>query len=312
MGKGGGESSTTTSTSIPEWLTPYYEQIASEAKKQYGQKYPTYDINQRLAPLSEDTLGAMSFLRDTAYQQLPAYDQGLSILSDVAGRSGLDAYSQYANPYLEDVLGASRKSLQNQAAREKAALDASLAGSFGGSRQAVAQDLLTQTYADKLNELETSQRAAAYDSAWGKFLADQQNQMQGAAALMSGAQAAQQGFLAAGSQQAAVGQSLDERSQYLDDLQYEDFMNQANWDRSKLQEYASLVYPLGDTFKTTTQSTKQGGSGLGGVLGTALSIGSMFVPGGAFAGLFGGTAGGIVNGSGVVTQGALKGAQYIF
>ena len=274
MGKKGGSKQTST-TGVPAWLEGYYKSIASEAKSQYNQAYPEYDVNARLADQSAQTQNAQNFLTDTAYNQLGAYDQAMGVFSNLAGQSGLDQYQQYVNPYLNDVLGQARSNLQDQAAQDKAALQANAArsGAFGGSRQAVAEDLQTKTYADKLNELETSQRAAAYESGWNNFFKDYANQAQGASNLMQGAASTMQGYQAAGAQELGVGQQLDARSQALADLKYEDFMNQQNWQRSKLGDYASLIYGQAPAFGQTTTSGK-GGSGAGQAIGTAISVGA--------------------------------------
>lgn len=282
---GGGSKTTTTSTSdVASWLRPYFQQIASEAQKQYGQEYPTYDISLRQAPLSQQTLSGMSFLNDTAYNYVPSYDQGVDILQQAGGVSGLDAYQSYMDPYLNDVLAASQSNLTDQYARDLAKQTASRdrVSAFGGSRQAVAEDLLRQSFADKSNELQTSGRSAAYKSAWDTFLADQQNQQQSALNLIQGSQAAQQGIMGAGAQQLAVGETLDTRAQNIADMTYEDFMNRANWDRSKLQDYSNIIYPQGSTFATNTQTsqTKSGGSTFGKILGAAVSLGSLAMPGG--------------------------------
>ena len=268
----------TSTTGVPKWLEEYYKNIASRAKTVSNQIYPTYDVNARLADQSGQTINAQQFFEDTAYNQLGAYDQGVQLFSDLAGQSGLDQYQNYVNPYLEDVLGQARSNLQEEAARNASQLAAqkATAGSFGGSRFAVAEDLQRASNLDKLNELETSQRAAAYESGWNKYLQDYQNQAQGASNLMQAAGTAQQGYQTAGGQMAAVGQALDTRSQALADLTYEDFMNQQNWERSKLGDYANLIYGQAPAFGVTTaKGGGSSGSAVGQVVGAGLSIYAM-------------------------------------
>lgn len=290
--KGGGSQSQTVTNDVPDWLRGYYKQIASEAQAQYNanKEYPEYDIASRLADQSSQTIEAQNFLEQSAFNQIGAYDQAMGIFGDLAGQSGLDRYQNYVNPYLEDVLGQARKNLQNEAARNSAQLAAAkgTAGAFGGSRFAVQEELQRQGNLDKLNELETSQRAAAYESGWDKYLRDYANQAGGAQNLMAGAGQARQGYLQSGSQLAAVGAANDQRAQTLADLNYEDWTNKQNWGNTQLQNYAALIGAAGAPFRSSTQTTKQsGGSGLGGILGTALSVGSMFIPGGQFASALG-------------------------
>lgn len=307
MGKGSKKQTSTTVNDVPDWLRGYYQELASEAKAQYGKEYPIYDIESRIAPLSSQTMQAQDFLEGTALNQTGAYDKAMTVFDRLAGQSGLDQYQNYVNPYLEDVLGAARSNLQDEAARNSAQLAAQKgsAGAFGGSRFAVAEELQRQGNLDKLNELETSQRAQAYESGWDKYLRDTANQAGSAQNLMAGAGQAQQGYLQAGSQLAAVGEANDQRAQMLADLKYEDWLNAQNWDSNKLQQYAAMIGAAGEPFSTTTQTQRtSGGSKLGSILGTALSVGSMFIPGGQFASALGM---GASNGLGMLSGGTMGG-----
>jgi hypothetical protein len=265
----------TSSTGVPAWLEGYYKDIASKAQAQNAQAFPEYDVNARMAGQSDQTLQSLNFLEDTAFNQIGAYDQSMDIFSNLAGQSGLDQYQQYVNPYMEDVLGQARSNFRDQAAMDASALAAQKgsAGAFGGSRFAVAEDLMKNRNLDKLNELETSQRAAAYESGWDRYFQDYSNQAGGAMNLMQGAGTAQQGYQASAAQLGQVGMNTDIRAQGMADLQYQDFMDRQNWERSKLGDYANLVYGQGPVFGTTTQSGG-GSSGAGQAIGTAISVGA--------------------------------------
>jgi len=83
---------------------------------------------------------------------------------------------QYMSPYTQAVLDPTIRDIEERAARERLRLGQQSArtGSFGGSRQAVAESELERSTQRNIGEESARQRAAAYNNALTQFRADQQ------------------------------------------------------------------------------------------------------------------------------------------
>jgi len=181
----------------------------------------------RVAGFSADQLDAFNATRELANQA-----RALTNLVPGMTTSGINAtrglattlpnvdLSGYMSPYTEAVLDPAIREIEERAARERLRLGQQSArtGSFGGSRQAIAESELERGTQRNIGEETARQNAAAYNQALQQFRADQeripalyasaQNQ------LGTGLQQTQAGFgsmvqplLATGAQQQGLAQA---------------------------------------------------------------------------------------------------------
>jgi len=137
----------------------------------------------RVAQFTPDQQRAFEATRGLATQA-----GGLSALTPELAQEGIAAtrglattlpdtdIQRYMSPYTQAVLDPAMRDIEERAARERLRLgqQAALTGSFGGSRQAIAEGELERGTQRTLAEESARQRAAAYNNALAQFRMDQQ------------------------------------------------------------------------------------------------------------------------------------------
>jgi hypothetical protein len=226
--------------------------------------------------------------------------------------------NRYMNPFTEDVIKRQMASMGQQRDEAAAALRARQAGSraLGGSRAAVESVLANQKYNETMANTEAELRMQGYDKATATALAQQQ-------ALNQAARDEEQSkqFGATFEERAAADRaqfglqkanelaqlSEAERAQEIDRLnmlkgigtqqqllnqaqledQYKRYLEQRDWAKNQLADYAAIAYgaPHGST-QTTSQSSSPW-STLGGL--------AMYGLGGGFGGMFPYADGGVID-----------------
>lgn len=123
---------------------------------------------------------------DASLDQLPQYQKlqfGLQPDEKVSTDqwSG-SAYSQYKNPYAEEVIDSQRENMYRDYNRQNAqrALAAAKSGSFGGSREAVGRYLAEEGMNDRLRTFEADSRNENWRQAQAMFSTDQARALQAA------------------------------------------------------------------------------------------------------------------------------------
>lgn len=281
----GGDSTTTTSTLPPE-LAPYYEDLLSQAQVASQQPYTTYQ-DPRLAEFSTDTEQAMDDIRGIAAAGTPYVDEALTTTSDLQGYTAGTIpeadLAAYMNPYTTNVLDVQKEAatqdyLEQQAARDASAVEA---GAFGGDRRFVADSLAQRDLNDQLQAIDAEGLAAAYDSATALWQQDQDNALAaGQLGLDAASQAAiisqvQQDLgLNAASALSGVGSKIEQREQAGLDIAYQDFLNQQNWENQQLSLYSQLL--SGTPVEPTTTTTEQSTDWLSQLLGAGTSLAGLY------------------------------------
>jgi len=137
----------------------------------------------RVAGFTPDQQRAFEATRGLATQA-----GGLSALTPELAQQGIAAsrrlattvpetdLSGYMSPYTQAVLDPALRDIQERAARERLRLgqQAGMRGSFGGSRQAIAESELERGTQRSIGELSARERANAYNQALAQFRADQE------------------------------------------------------------------------------------------------------------------------------------------
>jgi hypothetical protein len=172
----------TTTPTRPAEVQAASKDLLTRAQSFAAQPFQAYD-QQRIAGFTPDELSGFGAARDIA-----GVSGALSSLTPELTREGIAAsrslaqrlpdvdISEYMSPYTEAVLDPAIRDIEEKAARERLRLGQQSArtGSFGGSRQAIAEGELERGTQRTIGEESARQRAAAYTNALAQFRADQE------------------------------------------------------------------------------------------------------------------------------------------
>jgi hypothetical protein len=307
MGKGGGStptSQTVQQSNIPEYARPYFEDIMTRGQAASQAQYQPY-TGERIAPFSpmqqqafqgisqlgpSPLLGTAAGLTGLGAQQAAQAGQYTPLTAgEVFGRPGAmvgtGSFAQpgvagaYMSPYMQNVVDIQTREAQRQAdvARTGRQAQATGAGAFGGSRQAIMEAEAARNLAQQKGDIQAQGQQAAFQQAQQAYQTDAArrlqarlaNQQAGLAGLQAaeqsrqfgaglGMQGVQQLLGAAGQMgqlgQTAYGQQMgalqaqqqagaqqQAQAQQMRDLGYEEFMRQQYYPQSQLQFLSSLL-----------------------------------------------------------------------
>lgn len=198
MPKGGDTTTTSSTSSLPEEIKPYYEDLLKRAQGVSKQKYTPYG-DERLAEFSPDSNNAFDMVRGIAGAGTPGIDAAMGTLgglsnyqagaigagapvttSDFNFKGTLDAdLGAYMNPYTQNVLDVQKQRADRTFQEQQAGRDASAiaAGAFGGDRRFVADSLAQRDLNQQLQEMDATGLSAAFDRATGLFQTDEQRRL---------------------------------------------------------------------------------------------------------------------------------------
>lgn len=285
----GKQTTTTTSTpSVPADVEAARKDLLARAQAFAAEAYPEYKTAEgraipRVAQFSADQLAAFQNARNIA-----GASGGLADLIPGLARAGITAttglaktipemdLSGYMSPYTQAVLDPAIRDIEERAAKQRLALGQQSArtGSFGGSRQAIAESELERGTQRNIADVSAQQRAQAYNQALDQFRKDQTN----IPALYSGAL----GQLGTGLKETA-GRLSTEFAPLLQAGTAQQALSQANLDVLRKEFEEQRDYPLrgmealrgalglGDTtlgIGSTGTASQPGPNVLGSVLGT--------------------------------------------
>lgn len=281
MGKGGDETTTTTSSSLPGFIEPYYKDLLARAQGASNQAYTPYE-NPRIENFSPDMLKAFNMIRNGASAGTPGVDSALTAAQQLSGYNaksfdytgvpGMNV-DAYMNPYTENVLDktnqmAERRFQEQQQTRNA---DAVAAGAFGGDRRFVSDSLARRDFNEQADLRNATGMNAAFDRATGLFTEDQgrrlQTQVAGEEARRLGKTLGLDAVRTRGDlsklQQdmrfrnidalSGVGARIQGRGQAGLDMAYNDFVQQRDWPSNQLKLYSQLL--SGTPVSPSTTST---------------------------------------------------------
>ncbi len=201
---GSSQTGQTTSGSLSEGAQGVAGDLFSKARSFANQPYTQYQ-GQRLAgldPMQQQGIqaaGGVSGEAGNLYDQMRAQLAGGqtpgmvpmsgALAGDIAqygqqgGQAALDLaqrfpdvnIQEYMNPYIQEVLDPALADLGRRASQERNALNArsAMTGSFGGSRNAIAQAEQERNAMQEMGRLSANTRAAGFQSAADQFRKDQ-------------------------------------------------------------------------------------------------------------------------------------------
>lgn len=293
MGLFSSKKSQTTRTEIPSWLESGSQLAVDKAKSISDREYTPY-TNDRVAGLSEGETQAKNLALDATRsgKAMGYLDQAGAELNKQTEFSGQNL-AKYMNPYVDQVVNNTISKQQGAYGQERANLGATAAtaGAFGGDRQAILESQLSKNNMDKVSDITSKGYSDAFNNATSLWQADNNRRVQSAAALSQVGGDVQRLTSQQVSDLAATGQVDRLLSQANMDFDYQQFIENRDWDVNNLQPLIATLSSVPHSSSQTTESS--GGGGLGSILG---AIGSMV--GAYYGGGVGGGAGGMFGGAG--------------
>lgn len=312
-GGGGGQPDKQTQvTDVPDYAKPYVKDMLAKgaALTDINQNpYQTYGANRiaGFSPMQQQSFQGAANMRPS--QQLGTGTDLATAASIGAlganyqggrfsgGMFGQDAADFYMNPYQQSVtdIGKREAARQSQIQGTQQQAQATQAGAFGGSRDAIMRAERERNLGQQMSDIQAQGSNAAFSNAQQQFNADQGRRMQaqqlgeqsrqyGAGLGMQGLQTALQGAGQLGQLggqqfqqgmdinklQSAYGGQMQQQAQRPLDQAYQDFLNQQNYPYKQLGFMSDMIrgLPLGQ--QSTSSIYSQGPStiqtlaGLGG------------------------------------------------
>jgi hypothetical protein len=253
FGTGPATTTTNTAAQVPPEVEARRKEIIDLAGRIAAEPYAAYE-QPRIAGFTADQLAGFEAARNVAETggALSALtpdltQRGISAIENMAVALPDADISKYMSPYTEAVLDPAIRDIEEKAARERLRLGQQSArtGSFGGSRQAIAESELERGTQRAVGEESAKQRAAAYNNALAQFRLDQQN--------IPNLYKSSMGLLSEGLDQnasrlttevnpilaiGAAQQGLDQRNL---DLLYQNFQEQRDYPKTALDVLKSSV-----------------------------------------------------------------------
>lgn len=283
FGKGGGspgpQTSTTNTSSLPDYVEPFFTRLLQRTERETNQDYVPYE-GQRLADFGQDTQASFSGIRginaagDTP-DILNASDAMTRASGIGAGRNdfmtsgaldvgagGQRNIDAYMNPYIDQVLNRGQARAQQRFDEDQVQRQADFArrGAFSSSRRDIASETARSDLNEQLLDIEARGLANAYDSAGQLFTSDEQRRLQSQIENERARQAAGQLELQAGQGLAGLGTqrqqlglqradamgrigALQEAQRQAElDIDYQDFTNQRDFERQNLNFYSGILH----------------------------------------------------------------------
>ena len=171
-------------------IAPYAEGLLGAAQAASSQPYQSYQDWAKKYGLAGDQVAAFNPLQQQSFQQAQGlggagnnYSQtALQGLQGLSGQTfGQQQAQQYMSPYVQSVIEMQQRDAQRQAdvAGTQQQAQATQAGAFGGSRDAIMRAERDRNLALQKGDIQATGLQNAYNSAQQQFNADQAKGLQG-------------------------------------------------------------------------------------------------------------------------------------
>lgn len=300
---GGGSSAPSTQTTVselPDWAKPYAQETLEKGKALTASPYQAYggDRIAGFSPLQQQAQTAAAQMRPSELGQVGGQLAGAATMGALGtrydpfrmGQFTAGRAAQYMNPFVEMAMEPQLREAQRTSEMQRAAdqAQATRAGAFGGSRQAIVEAERQRNLGTQLGDIRARGYMSAFDQAQQQFAREQQLREQsrqyGAGLGLQGLQTAIQGagqLGALGGQEFAQGMDINKLQQQVGAQQqqlqqqgltqaYQDFLNQQNYPYKQLGFMSDLIrgMPLGQ--QSTTQMYQAPGSLAGQIAGIGM------------------------------------------
>lgn len=266
----GSKNQTSVSTRTPpSWVNDAYKNIFTTANNIAQTPYTPY-----AGGYNADQQAAFKNIAGLWGASDPTFQQANSAVTSAMAPTW-STYSNYMNPYVDDVVKKTMAGLneQNGQQQQQVVGNAISKGAWGGDRVGVAQSELARQQALANGQTISGLYSDAFQQAMQQAQAQQQTGLQGASALANIGQTQMNTNLAQTAAQLGAGtqQQQFDYSQYLNKQGYP--YQQASW-------LSSLYGGIGPLAGGTTTSVTPNGNLLSQLLGAGLGIAGLFADGG--------------------------------
>jgi len=299
----GGSSQPTTQTQIselPDWAKPYAQETLEKGKALSSTPYQNYtgDRIAGFSPLQQQAQTAVAQMQPSQATRFGGQVAGAASLGALntgynpfrMGEFTSNRAAQYMNPFVEMAMEPQLREAQRSSDIQRVAdqAQATRAGAFGGSRQAILEAERQRNLGTQMGDIRAKGYMSAYDQAQQNFAREQQLREQsrqyGAGLGLQSLQTALQGANTMGQlggQEFAQGMDINKLQQQVGAQQqalqqqgltqaYQDFLNQQNYPYKQLGFMSDLIrgLPLGQ--QSTAQVYQPPGSLAGQVAGIGM------------------------------------------
>jgi hypothetical protein len=298
-GGGSPQPSQVSQVTIPEYAKPYVERLLGKAETASETPYATYG-GERLSTTDPEVIKAREGV--AALAEPGQFATGTNLAS-TAGLSAASAGTDYAklatsaadqakymSPYMQNVVDLQKQEAIRDAQRGNLTQNLASArqGTYGGSRQLLAQLERERNLQQNLSNIQASGSQRAYEDAI-------RSMQFGTTAGLQGAQTASQagavlGQLGIGQQQQnlerlraqeAAGASTQQEEQAKLDLAYQDFLRQQQYPYAQLGFMSDILRGSGNLAQTGSRALYEAPPSTGSqLLGLASSLGGAYLAGG--------------------------------
>jgi hypothetical protein len=265
---------------VSNYAAPYVSDLLSSAATTAAQGYQPYSGAQVAGP-SDLQSAAFQGIGGLTIPSAPTTAATGTLSNVIGGLGNLNkSVSDYMNPYLQNVVDVQAAEARRQAAIQNAANAKQFvnAGAFGGDRQALMQSELQRNLATQIGNIEATGLKNAYDEAQKQRMAELGLAGTTAAQLGNlGLYETQQG-LAANKQAADLGSTQRDITQQGLTSDYQNFLEQRDWDKTQQQYMANTLKQLPmTTTNVYGQMPSIASSAVGGAL-TAAQLYNLLFP----------------------------------
>ena len=187
-------STNVTQTSIPEYAKPYVETMLGKTEALGNQPYQAYGQERQagFTPMQQQAFQNAQGMQTSGQTGMAGQFAGAATLGALgtnydptqfqAGQFGQQQAQQYMSPYMQSVVDVQQQEAQRQAdiAGTQRSAQATGAGAFGGSRQAIMDAEAARNLATQKGSIQATGLQNAYAQAQQQYNADQARQMQAA------------------------------------------------------------------------------------------------------------------------------------
>ena len=297
FGGGGGRSPpppppqtvTQQTSNIPEYFQPYLERLFERAEAVTTEPFERYE-GQRLALPTPQQQAAYQGVEEMVGGYKP-YIATADLLTAQAAQQSTDptAIASRMSPYQQAVVDIQKREALRDANKLQQQIGASAvgAGSFGGSRQALAETELARQTGQRLADIQAVGSQQAFQQAMNQLSADRAASLAAGQQFAGlGAQQQQLGLAGLGALE-TVGGTQQAQQQKALDIAYEDFARERTFPSQQVQEMSSVLRGFNLPVSTYTTSQAQQAPPTFGQQAAGLGLGALGIYGaGKGVGLF--------------------------
>lgn len=247
---------TSSSNQLPAWVNQGGEELFEGGKEFAGRDYPSYPVEDRVAPFTPDQMAGFEATRSNVGSWNPAYSSAYGGAGASAMPVGAEDIARYMNPYTDDVINTTLSQMERQFGRDRISRHAGLAhsGSYLTEDRRMEGDRSAREGESRvMAEIMARLKSQGFDAALGQ--ANTERGRTADAARMFGALAPLRQQLGAGdaAQLGASGALQQAQDQQGKTLAYDEWMNEFSYPQEQINWLMGLL--RGTPYEKSTTGT---------------------------------------------------------